>query len=348
MAGLKDIANAAGVSVGTASRILNQGRAHLYSKETRQRVLEASRKVGYRPNRLAQGMRLRKTRVVGFASPSQSDEGFLENLGIHAFLVGLNRQLAQQGYHVAMVECSDLGDVNAPERPWSVQEQFFDGLIVHYGLTDRAARFAENVGVPLIWWDSGVFEPTGCIYRDEIEVGRQVTRKLLDLGHRQIGYMVGRRGWAAYLNGEPSHYSYAQRFESYRDELRSHGLREIPIVGYATDELARQLSENKVTALIMLGSHTTSAQSAVQAAAQLLGWRIPQELSLATLDREARVLPRGFAVGGMLYDRYQVGTQAADMMLATLKDAASPVPSVRYIGELEIGDTIAPPGRQGG
>src|SRR5688572_20066907 len=98
MAALKDIATAAGVLVGTVSRILNQGRAHLYSEETRQRVLEASRKVGYRPNRFAQGMRLRKTRVVGLAAPTLSDEGYLENFGVHAFLVGLNRQLAQNGY----------------------------------------------------------------------------------------------------------------------------------------------------------------------------------------------------------------------------------------------------------
>lgn len=339
MAGLKDIANAAGVSVGTVSRILNQGRAHLYAPETRQRVLEASRKVGYRPNRFAQGMRLRKTRVVGFAGLSLSDQGYLENLGSHAFLVGLNHQLAQSGYHVAMVECSDLGDPGDPDRPWSVQEQFFDGLVVHYGLNDRAVRFAENVGVPLIWWDSGVFDPTGCIYRDEVEVGRQVTRRLIEMGHQRIGFMVGRHGWAAYNAGDPHHYSYSHRYESYRDEMRSCGLKETPVVGYGAEDLAKQLKEHGVTALIMQGAQASS----VQAATQLLGWHIPRDLSVATLDREARVLPRGLAVGGMLYDRYDVGTRAANMILTTLNGQNQAVPSVRYVGEFELGETIVPP-----
>ena len=338
MAALKDIADAAGVSVGTVSRILNQGRAHLYSAETRQKVLDASRKVGYRPNRFAQGMRLRKTRVVGFAAPSLSDQGYLENFGIYAFLLGLNKQLATKGYHVAMVECSDLGDPNDPERPWSVQEQFFDGLVVHYGLHDRASRFAENVGVPLVWWDSGLFDPTGCIYRDEIEVGKQVTQNLIEAGHKNIGIMAGRRGWTAYTSGQPTHFSYSQRFESYRDTMRAAGLREIPIIGYGPDEMAKQFADNGLTAMIVQGDQMT----VVQAAAHRLGWEIPKDLSVATLDREARVLPRGIAVGGMMYDRYHVGTQAADMMLATLNGEAA-VPSVRYVGEFEMGQTIAPP-----
>ena len=338
MAALKDIADAAGVSVGTVSRILNQGRAHLYSVETREKVLQASRKVGYRPNRFAQGMRLRKTRVIGFAALSLSDEGYLENLGIHAFLVGLNRQLAQNGYHVAMVECADLGDPNDPERPWSVQEQFFDGLVVHYGMNDRAVRFAENVGVPLVWWDSGVFDTTGCIYRDEIEVGRQVTRKLIEAGHRNIGFMAGRRGWAAYQDGGATHYSYSQRFESYRDEMRAAGLKETPVIGYGAEEIAKQMKEHQMTALIMQGAQITS----VQAAAHLLGWSIPKDLSVVTLDREARVLPRGLAVGGMMYDRYEVGTKAADMMLATLNGEEA-VKSVRYVGEFDAGETFVSP-----
>src|ERR1700760_2641583 len=110
MAALRDIAAKAGVSVGTVSRILNQGRAHLYSPETQNKVMEASRLVGYRPNRAAQAMRQSKTKVIGFATSNLSDQGFLENHGVYPFVVGLSRQLAASGYHVANVECTDLGD----------------------------------------------------------------------------------------------------------------------------------------------------------------------------------------------------------------------------------------------
>jgi DNA-binding LacI/PurR family transcriptional regulator len=336
MAALRDIAAKAGVSVGTVSRILNQGRAHLYSEETRSKVLAASRQFGYRPNRSAQAMRQSKTRVIGFATVNISDQGYLENHGVYPFVVGLSRELAQHGYHVASVECSDLGDHANPEQPWAVKERFFDGLVVHYGLSDRAVRFAKDVGVPLVWWDSGVFEPNGCVYRDEIEVGRQVTRRLVEAGHRRIGFMVGRRGWQDYCQHQPIHYSYAQRFESYRDEMRAHGMKEVPLLGYDPAELAQQIDAHQVTAVIIQGTNFT----AIDAAARLLGKRIPQDLSVATLDREARILPRGPATGGMLYDRVDVGTHAARMMLDILEGGHTAVPSVRYVGEYDAGDTV--------
>ena len=266
MAALKDIATAAGVSVGTVSRILNQGRAHLYKESTRERVLAASRQFGYRPNRFAQGMRLRKTNVIGFASMNIDDEGKLQNHPVYPFVVGLNRHLVQEHYHVAFVECSDLVNPAQPEKPWELQEQFLDGLVVHYGLTDRASRFAINMGVPLIWWDSGIFAPYDCIYRDEITVGRELTRRLIEMGHRRIGFLAGQRGWETYCAGKPAHYSYAQRFESYRDELRSHGLREVPLIGEDPVSIARQLRENKLTAVLQQGMGMTVILSA---AAQL-------------------------------------------------------------------------------
>ena len=302
-------------------------------------MMEASRLVGYRPNRAAQAMRQSKTKVIGFATSNLSDQGFLENHGVYPFVVGLSRQLAASGYHVANVECTDLGDKANPEQPWEVQERFFDGLVVHYGLSDRAVRFAKNVGVPLIWWDSGTFEPNGCIYRDEIEVGKQVTRKLVEAGHRNIGYMVGRRGWQDYLAGKPMHYSYAQRYESYRDELYAHGLKEMPILSYDARELAAQFVAQKPTAVIVQGYNL----SAIEAAVRELGWKIPHDLSVATLDREARILPRGPAIGGMLYDRFDVGANAAKMMLSILEGGQDHAPSIRYVGEFDPGDTIAPP-----
>ncbi len=339
MAALKDIAKIAGVSVGTVSQILNQGRAHLYSAQTRQRVVEISRNFGYRPNRSAQAMRSQKTKVVGFAALNRDEEGQLQNYNVYPFVVGLSSQLARDGYHVAFVECADLGDRDEPTRPWSVQENFLDGLVVHYGLSDRAARFVHDIGVPAIWWDSGVFEPTGCVYRDEVEVGREVTRRLIELGHRRIGFTVGQHSWQEYCAGRPLHYSYAQRFETYRDELRTRGLHEVPIIGYDPQDLARQLAEHRLTAMIIQGTNT----SHLQAPLALLGWRIPQDLSIATLDREAQMPVTGPRIGGMLYDRCAVGEQAARMVLSMLKDDQTDVPSVRYVGKFDIGDTISPP-----
>ena len=71
---VKDIAELAGVSVATVSRVINQnGR---YSAETEQRVRQVIEKYDYRPNQMAKGLRQRKTDAIGITIPNISNEFF--------------------------------------------------------------------------------------------------------------------------------------------------------------------------------------------------------------------------------------------------------------------------------
>lgn len=71
---IKDIAQMAGVSVATVSRVINQnGR---FSKETERRVLDIINEYGYRPNELARGLRVDKAQVIGVIVPDITHEFF--------------------------------------------------------------------------------------------------------------------------------------------------------------------------------------------------------------------------------------------------------------------------------
>ncbi|HAU38158.1 MAG TPA: hypothetical protein DCX07_10650 [Phycisphaerales bacterium] len=333
---LKDIAKAAGVSVGTVSDILNRGRGHLYSQETRRKVLEASRRHDYRANRVAQAMRSNRTGIVGFATANTTTDGMLDNQTAYPFLVGLNKRLTGAGYHVGMVELAELEQ--GQTVPHALKERFYDALVIHYGLTEHAAKFARQMGLPLIWWDSGIFLPEGCICRDETAVSSELTNRLVAMGHRRITYMVGESGWKKYTAGETVHYSYAQRFEAYRAAMHDHGLRERVFVGYDPETCARHLADQKVTAMIIQGV----GLSIIPEALSILGWRLGRELSVATLDREARMDTKGPLVGGMLYDRFETGQMAAEMVLSMLRQPQNPVSSVRIPPRFDMGDTINP------
>lgn len=66
--GIKDVAAAAGVSVTTVSHILNEVEGKRINAETRQRVLETAEQLGYAPNGLARGLRLKRSSTIGFVS----------------------------------------------------------------------------------------------------------------------------------------------------------------------------------------------------------------------------------------------------------------------------------------
>src|SRR3954464_14544718 len=77
MASLADISRRAGVSIATASRVLN-GSSHPVSDSTRERVLKAAEELGYRPSELARALAQRTSRVVGVIVGDIVDPYFAE------------------------------------------------------------------------------------------------------------------------------------------------------------------------------------------------------------------------------------------------------------------------------
>jgi LacI family transcriptional regulator len=322
---LKDIAAVAGVSVMTASNVLRatskDGRK-LFSDETEKKVINAARRLGYVPNRAARSMRTRQTGVIGFVSANFSkEEGLVDNYPVHPFLVGMNHVLAPTGRHVALVELDEL-ELKKGILPTALQERFFDALVIHFGLAPQTLRVLETSRIPIIYWDSGIFQKENCIYRDEFAVGRAVTERLAALGHERIGFHVGSgANWDRYQKGEFVHYSFPQRYEGYSSALRERGLRITRLKGYEHGELFRQIEKNRITAVI-----ASSTLPFVRAMAAH-GKKIPEDLSILSCDVESSVLNRE-QIGGALYNRYEAGRIAAQMIIGRLESGRRGVPSV--------------------
>jgi LacI family transcriptional regulator len=342
--GLKEIAAAAGLSVQTVSDILNCGRHDRYDPETQSHVRRVAEQHHYRPQRSGRVLRSQSNGIVGFLAANYSPEdGCLEHYDVYPFLVGVSHFLTMHNYHVGLLEIAEIEKVNHEEVPHSLQERFFEGLIVHWGLAERFQKILPLLDIPAVWWDVGLFAPHNCLDRDEAKVAQILMERLIKLGHRRIGLMVGQRSWQRYQHtGKPPHYSYGLRYESYRAQLRRHNLREVPLIGYEATALAAQLKEHQLTAVI---TQSTASVPIVQLAAQSLGWRVPQDLSIAAFDVETRVRPTYKRIGGMAYDRYEIGRQAAEMLLKILVSRNKTVPSVKFSGAFSAGDTIGRPDR---
>lgn len=336
--GIKEIAKKVGLSYNTISNILNRGMADLYRPETRAEVIRAAQEVGYKVNRSAQTMRSQKTKTIGFAAANTSASGQLDNYTLYPFLVGLSRGLSRNDYHVVLVDLKEISDGDEAAFPKILREHFFDGLVVHYGAPAQLAGWAAALGIPVLWWDSELGKPEAHLTRDENAVSRNLTQKLIALGHKKIAMQVGKTGWEKYQRGEFLHYSFAARYQSYEAEMNAAGLAPIPLVGYTPMDLADQLKAEDATAVIVPGD---ISMSYIQAA-QKLGWQIPKDLTIASLDIEARV-PRPQVVGGFTYDRLAAGERAAALLLDWLASEKKSIPSETFTGEYREGDTIAAP-----
>ncbi len=156
MANIKDVARAAGVSVSTVSHVLSGNRP--ISEATRMRVKETIAQLGYRPNRLAQGLVNKSTSSVGLLVPDLANPFFSDYLAVL-----LSRQV--------------------------------DGLIYFPGtrVPNAALTAAVAEGVPVVVVDERLDNLPG-VFVDNFDGGRQVGAYLASLGHRSILFLGGPEG----------------------------------------------------------------------------------------------------------------------------------------------------------
>src|SRR5580692_7745258 len=73
---IKKIAQDLGISHSTVSRVLNDKQSTLISDATRERIMEAASRLGYRPSRIAQALQGKSTQLIGVFVPDSDDQFF--------------------------------------------------------------------------------------------------------------------------------------------------------------------------------------------------------------------------------------------------------------------------------
>jgi DNA-binding LacI/PurR family transcriptional regulator len=186
MAGIKDVAARAGVSISTVSRVFN-GHENI-SDEKRKAVLEAADVLGYSANSLAASLRSKSSNVVGVLLASQ---GSPFGTMLHT---AIGNTLSDRGY-LPMV-CSTLGeDDRQDEYVRTLLEMQVGGVIIRpsgsLSITTRHAANLEREGVPVVFVESAPRKKSVSFVVSANKVGGQLAiRRLWELGHRKIGIMI--------------------------------------------------------------------------------------------------------------------------------------------------------------
>ena len=205
---LRDVAAAAGVSVATASKALNdQGRM---AEATRARVRQTAKALGFRPNGLAQSLSRRRSFTVGLLTNDTYGRFTLP------VMAGISDALVDNGVSVFLCNIED-DPALAQTHVDAMLEKRVDGIIASGKRIDRRLPVdLSGLGIPVIYAFSEPDPDAIGFVSDDESGARLAVEHLIRLGRRRIAHVTG-----------PSSFRVVhQRAAAYRDALRAAGLAE--------------------------------------------------------------------------------------------------------------------------
>ena len=331
---IRQIADLAGVSIATVSRVLN-GRGDV-SEETRELVSRVIRENGYTANRNARGLSNGRTGLVGVLVPLVYPAYF------SGILAGAAEALSEREFQIVL---SPTGGEH--EREVSIVDRL-------HGLTDGAMIILPEESSEELerLLDSGfrfvVLDPLmplneriPSVSAAHMSGADQAMKHLLDLGHRRVAQITGPRGWVATED----------RRRGYRAALAASGILPDPTLereaepeidpGRAAAEQLLELSEPP-TAIFAFNDNI--AIGAIQAA-RARGLRVPEELSVVGFDdveHAAIVTP---ALTTVRQPLAEMGRTGVSLLMRLLEGQRFETLHVELATRLVVRDSTAPPPR---
>jgi len=204
---IKDIAKRTGVSHSTVSRALRGN--SLISFETAERIRRAALEMGYQPSAAARSLKTHRTQVLGVIVSSLADPFFSE------ILFGIE-ECAQEGGYSLFIAASQHDPLRERKIVQTMMEQRTDGVIIcSSSFSAEQGRQLITHGFPIVAVNYQAAEGFHySIYHDDIDGSRQLTRHLIELGHRRI----------AYLGNSCSGRTTLDRLSGFRQEMAQTGL----------------------------------------------------------------------------------------------------------------------------
>jgi LacI family transcriptional regulator len=331
--GIRDVAQRAGVSVGSASRVVN-GATNVAS-ELRDRVHAAITELGYRPNYAARSLRMRASRTIGCMLTDVTNP--LYGKLFHA----LEDRLRAAGYVVLLAN-----SLNSAERELEILSTFasrsMDGVIIAPGNERDPAvlQAVRDLDMPAVILDRDMALDCDQVLYDHVPGLRAVTAHLGGLGHRRIALVVAR------ALGRPMR----RRIEGFRSGLAAVGLPvddalivELPsAMSSSFDTVSRLLARQpRPTALVVLGTNLlTDALNAIAVG----GLHIPGDVSLVSLGDPEFARTYTPPITTLRVDVQQVAERVVTLLLDRVEHGErGPGRSVKVVPELIVRDSCAAP-----
>lgn len=322
---LSELAKAAGVSVSTVSRALNDS-AHPVNEETRQHIQNLAKQLGYRPNMVARSLKTDRTFTIGIivdniVSPFSPTiiRGIQDHLKIHNYF--------------SVIINADWDPEAETEAIHQLISRSIDGIVFVESWLRGANPTLDLANKPYVFVHrlfSGVFGNSVLV--DERYGARLAVEHLARLGHRRIAFINGPQGWDAS----------ADRLVGYQDALARLGVPFDPALvaegtwevqsGYPAAKKFLALPERPTA---IFAANDLMALGAIYAI-QESGLRVPEDIALVGYDdREIASISRP-TITTVSLPCYEMGQTSAQLLLKRLDNPTETEEPIRVRGKLII------------
>ncbi|HVC13660.1 MAG TPA: LacI family DNA-binding transcriptional regulator [Acidimicrobiales bacterium] len=332
---LREVAEAARVHPGTASRALNDGTRALVRPETVERVLAAANQLGYKPNLLARSFKTRRTNSVGIVLPD------INNPLFPPMVRGLEDRLFQNGY-VALLANTE----NNPDRQRRIFEGMadrrVDGLVLATAHRhDLSVAELAETGIPIVLLnrvvEGGRFSSVSV---DDAEGIRLVVGHLRGLGHERVGHVAGPQSMST------GH----ARYQGFLASMEETGLPVDPRCVVFAD--AFSIAEGERCAKELLASRSDRPSAIIAgndmlalgcySALERAGLACPSDVSIVGFNDMPFIDRLSPPLTTVRIPHYELGVHAAELLLWRLRDPETPVQTVHLAPHLvERGSTAS-------
>ena len=304
---IKDIAAVCNVSATTVSRALNGSKE--ISEETRNHILKVCEEKNYRPNLLARGLVLNKTKMIGLIIPDIANQYYAYvSKGVSAYLEGL-------GYGVILCNI-DRKKSNEKLYIDFLLQRMVDGIImipIEPDKKDYEPILEQNISLLLL--DNYVYNLDVSFVSNDNYVGaRKIIMHMVKQGYRRIGAIFGNKNSSASND----------RLKGYIDVLNESGIgfdESIIVHSKAVFEdgfnLAQQLRERKVDSIFAIND--TVAMGVIKYCYNN-GIRVPEDIGIAGYDdiEQASMLPVPLTT--VHQKKYSLGYKAAEILISEINN----------------------------
>lgn len=312
MATLKDVAKLAGVSVATASRVLNNNKN--VSPENYQAIMNAMKTLNYTPNYLGRNLRMSSSQKILVLLPC------LTNQFYSRVMLGIEDVAGANDYNVIIA--STHGDRSVEDNYLNMlSTRLVDGLIMFASLQSENRLNEIAASYPIVQcceFKNGINASRVSI--DNKSAANDAVRHLIDCGHRKI----------ALIAAGNEHFTSVERIEGYRAALAEAGIAFRPEYVVHAD-YSSYLAMLECGELMKLPDPPTaifciSDGMAVGAMRKLseLGIRVCEDVAVVGFDNTSITEYYTPSITTIAQPRYEMGKTAMELLLKKLADVNSP------------------------